>query len=427
MQKKSFLASGNLPTLLSAFLYFDVSFMVWVIFGPMTPFIAEQIHLSATQKGLLTAIPLLGGSFFRPILGVLADRIGGRRAGITGLVLTLVPLALGWRYATTLWQFYLIGFLLGVAGASFAVALPLAGRWYPAEHQGLAMGIAGAGNSGTLLITFFGPRLAQHYGWHAVFGIALLPIALVLGAFYLLAKDSPSKSAPKPWGSYAGLMTQGDTWRLCFLYSLTFGGFVGMASFLSVFFHDQYHLTKVQAGDCTTLVVLSGSFLRPVGGWLADKFGGYRLLLTLFGSIAVCLGILGLLPSIAVVLPLLFLSMGMLGMGNGAIFQMAPQRFPASMELMTGIVGAAGGLGGFFLPSALGAMKDFSGSYGVGLFCFALLLALSFLLLLEFGVLWSATWAPDALDRTMIFAYRRKPISAVAETKLAYEADVLGE
>ena len=426
MQKNSFLKSGHLPTLLSAFLYFDVSFMVWVIFGPMTPYIAEQIHLSATQKGLLTAIPLLGGSFFRPILGLLADRIGGRRAGLMGLALTLLPLVLGWRLATTLWQFYLIGFLLGIAGASFAVALPLAGRWYPAEHQGLAMGLAGAGNSGTLLITFFGPRLAQHYGWHAVFGIALLPIALVLGAFYLLAKDSPSKAAPKSWGSYAGLFTQSDTWRLCFLYSLTFGGFVGLSSFLSVFFHDQYHLTKIQAGDCTTLVVLAGSFLRPVGGWLADKLGGYRLLLGLFGCIALCLGVLGLLPPIAVVLPVLFLAMGMLGMGNGAIFQMAPQRFPASMELMTGIVGAAGGLGGFFLPSALGAIKDFSGSYGTGLFCFALVIAASFLLLLEFGVVWNATWTPEALDRTMVFGYRRRRI-AVGQSALAYEADAAGE
>ena len=173
MDKKSFMKSGHLPTLFSAFLYFDVSFMVWVLFGPMTPFIADQMHLSATQKGLLTAIPLLGGSFFRPILGLLADRIGGRRAGLTGLMLTLIPLILGWRYASTLWHFYLIGFLLGIAGASFAVALPLAGRWYPAEHQGLAMGIAGAGNSGTLIATFFGPRIAQHYGWHFVFGLAL--------------------------------------------------------------------------------------------------------------------------------------------------------------------------------------------------------------------------------------------------------------
>lgn len=421
MASKSFLKNGHLPTLISAFLYFDISFMVWVLFGPMTPFVAETLHLSATQKGLLTAVPLLGGSFFRPILGLLADRIGGRRAGLTGLTLTLIPLVLGWHFATQLWHFYCIGFLLGIAGASFAVALPLAGRWYPPEHQGLAMGIAGAGNSGTLVATFFGPRLAQHYGWHFVFGLALIPVALVLAAFFLLAKNSPSTTAPKPWGKYAELLTQADTWRLCFLYSLTFGGFVGMASFLSVFFHDQYHLTKVQAGDFTTLVVLSGSFLRPVGGWLADKLGGFRLLLGLFACVAVCLLCVSTLPPIAVVVPMLFLSMGMLGMGNGAIFQMAPQRFSADIELITGIVGAAGGLGGFFLPSALGALKDLSGSYGTGLVCFALLIACSVLLLLEFGVVWHRTWPAPALERTMVFRYRgaRK----AAGSAIAYEAE----
>jgi MFS transporter, NNP family, nitrate/nitrite transporter len=424
MDRKSFASSGHWPTLLSAFLYFDVSFMVWVLFGPLAPFIAEQIHLTATQKGLLTAIPLLGGSFFRPVLGLLADRIGGRKAGLTGLLLTVVPLILGWHYATHLWQFYIIGFLLGIAGASFAVALPLAGRWYPAEHQGLAMGIAGAGNSGTLLATFFGPRLAQHYGWHFVFGLALVPILLVLATFFLLAKDSPAKSAPKSWSKYASLFVQMDTWRLCFLYSLTFGGFVGLASFLTTFFHDQYHLSKVQSGDFTSLVVISGSFLRPVGGWLSDKFGGYRLLLALYAGGAIGLFITSALPPIGIVLPTLFIIMGMLGMGNGAVFQLAPQRFSADIEVITGIVGAAGGLGGFFLPSILGAIKDRFGSYGSGLFLVALLMLTAVLLLLEFGVRWNTTWMESALDRTRVFSYRkaqRLPEAVIVEAEAAAE------
>lgn len=423
MDKKSFLSSGHLPTLFSAFLYFDVSFMVWVLFGPVTPFIAEQMHLSATQKGLLTAIPLLGGSFFRPILGVLADRIGGRRAGLTGLTLTLVPLFLGWRFATQLWQFSLIGFLLGIAGASFAVALPLAGRWYPAEHQGLAMGIAGAGNSGTLIAAFFGPRIAQRLGWHAVFGLAMLPLSLVLMTFLLLARNSPSKTTPKDWPQYVQLLSEPDTWKLCFLYSLTFGGFVGLASFLSIFFHDQYNLTKIQAGDFTTVVVLSGSFLRPVGGWLADRLGGYRMLLGLFSGVALCLLGISTLPALALVVPLLFLTMGMLGMGNGAIFQIAPQRFPTELELTTGIVGAAGGLGGFFLPSALGALKDLSGSYAVGVLCFALAILASVVVLLEFGVQWSAKWPPRPLQQTRVFSYRARRNRASPDSALAYEAD----
>jgi NNP family nitrate/nitrite transporter-like MFS transporter len=408
MQKNSFLKSGHTPTLVSAFLYFDISFMVWVLFGPMTPFIAEQMSMSATQKGLLAAVPLLGGSFYRPILGLLADRIGGRRAGLIGLSLTLVPLILGWRFATHLWQLYSLGFLLGIAGASFAVALPLAGRWYPPEHQGLAMGIAGAGNSGTLIATMFGPRLAQHYGWHAVFGAAVLPLAAVLVFFFLFARNSPTRSAPKPWRSYSQLLRTADTWKLCFLYSITFGGFVGMASFLPVFFHDQYHITKIVAGDLTTIVVLAGSFLRPLGGWLGDRSGGYRLLLALFLFVGLWLMLVSTLPAVTVVVPLLFLAMGMLGMGNGAVFQMAPQRFPAEIELVTGIVGAAGGLGGFFLPSLFGLLRDLWGSYAAGILLFATVVLVATAILLEFGVRWIRAWPANALRRTGVFAYRGK-------------------
>jgi NNP family nitrate/nitrite transporter-like MFS transporter len=426
MTQKTFLASGHFPTLLSAFFYFDVSFMVWVLFGPLTPFIAEPLHLSALQKGLLTAIPLLGGSFFRPILGLLGDRIGGRKAGLIGLTVTLVPLALGWHFASQLWHFYCIGFLLGIAGASFAVALPLAGRWYPAEHQGLAMGIAGAGNSGTLLATFFGPRLAQMYGWNSVFAIAMLPVAMVLVFFFVCAKNSPAKPKPKPWIMYRELLAQPDTWRFCFLYSLTFGGFVGLASFLSVFFHDQYHLTKVQAGDFTTIVVFSGSFLRPVGGFISDRIGGFRLLVGLFAGVTICLSIISTLPALTYAVVFLFLTMGMLGMGNGAIFQLAPQRFPADIEMLTGIVGAAGGLGGFFLPSILGAVKDATGSYGVGLACFSALLASSLFLLLEFGAGWMTRWNPNAVERAKLFHYRRPGARAAVLARLE-EADTYAD
>src|SRR4029079_13537407 len=150
------------------------------------------------------------------------------------------------------------------------------------------------------------------------------------------------------------------------LYSLTFGGFVGFASFLTTFFHEQYHLTRVAAGDLATVVVVSGSLLRPVGGWIADRVGGYRLLVMLLAGGAVCIGAVATLPSVYVAVALLFLGMGLLGMGNGAVFQLVPQRFPDRMGIVTGVVGAAGGLGVFFLPSILGAVRDVTGSYASG-------------------------------------------------------------
>ena len=418
MNTKGFLKSGNFPTLIAAFLYFDVSFMVWVLLGPLAPFLGEQLHLTATQKGFLTAIPLLGGSLFRPVLGVLGDRLGGRRTGLLGLMLTLVPLLLGWRFAHTLSQFYFLGLLLGIGGASFAVALPLAGRWYPPEYQGLVMGIAGAGNSGTLIATLFAPRLAQKFGYANTFALAMLPILLVLLLFALLAKDSPRHGKIPAWRDFASVLRESDTAWFCFFYCFTFGGFVGLASFLTVFFHDQYGLAKVRAGDFTTIVVLAGSFLRPVGGWLSDKIGGYRLLLMLLVALSASLFAVGTLPTLTFEVVLLFLTMGMLGMGNGAVFQLVPQRFPERIGILTGLVGAAGGFGGFLLPSLLGAVKDRMGQYSWGLYFIAAAFLVAALALLQLGTLWHANWQEDCVGRAGIFSYRRlfrSPPEEVAE------------
>src|SRR2546425_9229663 len=196
-QLTDFLRSGHTPTLFCAFLYFDISFMVWVLIGALATSIAPEFGLTDAQKGLMVALPIVGGAVLRPVLGLLADHIGPRRTAMMGMVLTLVPLMLGWLWAISFSKLLVMGFLLGVAGASSAVALPLASRWYPPRHQGLAMGIAGAGNSGTALATFFAPRLAEHLGWHAVFGLAGIAILATLVVFVLLAKDSPSQPAPK--------------------------------------------------------------------------------------------------------------------------------------------------------------------------------------------------------------------------------------
>jgi NNP family nitrate/nitrite transporter-like MFS transporter len=394
-----FRKAGHTPTLVAAFLYFDVSFMIWVILGPLGPFIGESLKLSATQKGLLTAVPMLGGSFFRPILGWMTERFGARRTGLTGLAVSLFPLLAGWQFASEFGHFLCLGVLLGVAGASFAAALPMASAWYPPEYQGLAMGIAGAGNSGTLLATLCAPRLAQAFGWHSVFAIAMIPVCLVWALFFLLAKDAPGQRIVKSWGDYAALLREPDSGWFCFIYGLTFGGFVGLASYLSIFFHDQYGLTKVRAGDLTTLAVLFGSFLRPVGGLLSDRFGGYRLLLYLLGGVSICLAGVAMLPPVSMALLMLIPAMAMLGMGNGAVFQLVPQRFAGRVGVITGIVGAAGGFGGFLLPSLLGGIKERSGTFGLGFAVIAAVMLSGAAALLYLGRVWRENWSEESAVR----------------------------
>lgn len=367
MERTGFLKSGHKPSLLSAFLYFDVSFMVWVLIGPLAVIMMQDYPMNAAQKANLVALPILGGSALRLVLGVLADRIGPKRTGQLGMAVTMVPLVWGWQFVDSLAELYVVALLLGVAGASFSAALPLASRWYPPQYQGLAMGIAGAGNSGTVFSTLFANRIAQHYGsWEVVFGLALIPVGLVFLLFTLLAKDSPNQPEPKKLRDYAAVLRERDTWLFCLLYMVTFGGFVGLSNYLTIFFNTEYGLSAVRAADFTTLCVIAGSFFRPVGGWLADKVGGVRMLFALYGGVALMMASVSSLPPLSVVTALLFVGMMCLGMGNGSVFQLVPQRFQQEIGVITGIVGAAGGLGGYFLPNILGLLKQWTGSYTPG-------------------------------------------------------------
>ncbi|MFL6417290.1 MAG: nitrate/nitrite transporter [Bryobacteraceae bacterium] len=412
MSLRSFRNAGHIPTLVSAFLYFDVSFMVWVILGPLGPFIGESLHLSASQKGFLTAVPLLGGSFFRLILGATTERFGGRRTALTGMALTLIPLLIGWKFASTFPEFLGLGMLLGIAGASFAAALPLVSEWYPPEYQGLALGIAGAGNSGTLMASLFAPRLAQIFGWRSVFAFVALPVIAVWIAFFVLAKDAPVRRTVKRWKDYASILRVGDSAWFCFLYSLTFGGFSGFASYLSIFFRDQYHVSKVTAGDLTTFVVLFGSFLRPIGGVMADKLGGYRMLLVLFSTAVFALALLATLPATVMAVALFALLMAMLGLGNGSVFQLVPQRFPDRVGIMTGLVGAAGGLGGFVLPSVMGLVKDKTGSFSAGFTIVACFFLAGLTALVYLRSIWRQSWPTAAAERAGLLS--TQPAGATA-------------
>lgn len=418
MNLRDFRRAGHFPSLLCAFLYFDISFMIWVLLGPLAnrvvaelvpqaPGEADGDYLTrvAPYKGLMVAVPILGGAVLRLPLGLMTDRCGARLTGLLGMALTAVPLLLGWLWVTSYAGVLVVGALLGVAGASFAVALPLASRWYPPRYQGLAMGIAGAGNSGTALATLFAPLLAGALGgWHGVFGLALIPLALTFAVFLLFAKDSPEQPPARPLAAYAGVLRHADTWWFCLFYSVTFGGFVGLASFLNTFFKDQYFPADKQTGELyaavfTTLCVIAGSFLRPVGGYLGDRYGGIRMLVVLYAGVAAAMLGLALLPPVAVALVLLFVAMGLLGMGNGAVFQLVPQRFPKEIGVMTGIVGAAGGVGGFFLPAVLGGLKGLTGTYAAGLGLFALACVGCLGLMAALRARWEATFLAELVAR----------------------------
>ena len=309
MRVKDFMKSGHPPTLFSAFLYFDISFMVWVLIGVLGVYMAKDFGLTASQKGFMVAIPILGGSLVRIPLGLLVDHIGPKKTGILGQLMVIFPLLGIWLFGSHLNSILAFGLFLGIAGGSFAVALPLASRWYPLQHQGMALGIAGAGNSGTVLASLFAPRLAEYFGWRNVFGVAIIPVILTLLLFMVLAKESPAQPKPKKLVDYFSILKVADTFWFCFFYSITFGGFVGLASFLGIFFHDQYGLSKVMAGNFTALCVFAGSFFRPIGGYLADRFGGVRILTLLFGCIGSFMLGAGTLPPLALATVLIFLGL----------------------------------------------------------------------------------------------------------------------
>ncbi|HUK92020.1 MAG TPA: nitrate/nitrite transporter [Blastocatellia bacterium] len=354
---------GHVPTLIASFLHFDVSFMLWVLLGALGVYIAKDLGLSPAQKGLMVATPILSGALMRVPLGLLSDRLGAKRVGVAMLVFLFLPLALGWRASDGLSAILAIGLMVGVAGASFAVALPLASRWYPAHRQGLVMGIAAAGNSGTVIANLLAPRLARVIGWHGVLGAAMIPLAIVLVAFLLMARDSDCGSVGAPVRLYVAALKQRQMLWFCLFYCVTFGGYVGLSGFLPIFFRDQYGVKPETAGYLTALAALAGSGVRPLGGYLADKFGGARMLSVLFVCIAIAYALASTTPAIAVMTGIIVFGMSSLGMGNGAVFQMVPQQFPREIGIATGVVGAVGGLGGFILPNLLGSIRQVTGSF----------------------------------------------------------------
>ena len=399
-----FWKAGHRPTLLAAFLYFDLAFMVWVMLGPLGVQIAKDLGLTHAQKGMMVATPVLAGAILRIFMGILVDHLTPKLAGAIGQVIVMVSLFVAWYFGIHSYeQTLVLGVFLGVAGASFAVALPLASRWYPPEHQGTALGIAGAGNSGTALAALIAPSLAIAFGWSNVFGLALIPLVLVFVFYLFAAKDAPECPPPKSLAEYLKVLKDADAWWFMFFYSVTFGGFVGLASSLTIYFNIQYGLDAKTAGFFTAACVFAGSLVRPIGGNVADRIGGIKSLSVMYVLAAIFLGIVSIgLPAAWMALLAFVGAMLALGMGNGAVFQLVPQRFRKEIGVMTGLVGMAGGVGGFYLASSLGYAKQITGSYQIGFLIFAALALLALAGLSGVKTRWRTTWGAAHLTAARI-------------------------
>ncbi|MBI5642415.1 MAG: NarK/NasA family nitrate transporter [Deltaproteobacteria bacterium] len=392
MSMKGFWKSGHPPTLLMALLYFDMSFMVWMVNAAMAPFISQEFNLSPAEKGFMLSIPVFAGAFFRIPLGLVAEMIGRKTAALIGLSITLLAMLYGFYFVNSFTEVLIMGGVLGVAGASFAVALPLGAGWFPPSRQGLAMGIAGAGNSGTIFAGLFAPPLAKAYGWNAVYGYFAIPIALVMILMWFFAKEPPDKMEKKSATQYLKVLGEKDIWVFNILYWVTFGGYVGFSSFMPTFMADQYGVSKVSAGQFMIIIGFTASAVRVLGGWFSDRFGGIHVLTGIYVMILV--GALGAatLPSMSLFFIFLIVMAGGMGMGNGSVFQLLPLRFPYAKAITAGIVGEFGALGGAFIPMVMGYSMNTAGTYAGGFIVYGLssIVALGFLLF--FQRRWTTSW-----------------------------------
>ncbi len=414
---KDLKGQGHTPTLFMSFLYFDISFMVWTMLGPLSTEISEALALngfimSASEKATLLSLPILSGAILRIVLGFGVDKLGAKTTALLSQTVVIVALLTAYILGDSITynQLLIVALGLGFAGASFAVALPQAGQWYPPKLQGVVLGIAGAGNIGVVIDFLFAPKIAEHFGWATVFGVGAFMAIMVFIAYLFLTKNAPEsiyKSNPKKLKDYIKLLKDKDTWWFNLFYAVSFGGFVGFAGYMKVYLMNSYQVdmsafglevlnegnVKVIAGYFGALCIFAGAVLRPVGGLIADKIGGVKSLYFFYGLVAL-LSVINAyiqLPFILAIL-VLFLIMANLGMANGAVFQLVPQRFGKDIGIMTGIVGCSGGLGGTALIQTLGWSKGIFDGYTIGFLIFSSVVVIAMIGLSLVKTRWRTTW-----------------------------------
>ena len=391
---RSFLRSGHAPTLFSAFLYFAFSCCIWVLNGAMAPFITEAYQLTPAQKGLMLSIPIIAGALMRFPLGVLAQYIGRKNATLVEMTLIAVAMLYGFFMVKSFNDLLAMGVLLGIAGASFGVALSLGSGWFPPRHKGLAMGLVGAGNVGTAVSVLVAPPLAQAFGWQTVYGFAAAAILLPMLVMIVFAKEPPDLDAHASFREHIACLFEKDGWAFSLIYGVTFGGFIGLTTFLPTYYYDQFGVSKVQAGQLTMLAAFMGAAVRVFGGWISDRLGGINTLTAVLLIVAVTLVLCGFASASLVATTLLFMvCFSALGAGNGALFQLVPLRWPLTTAVAGSMIGEVGALGGGLVPNAMGLSKQYTGSYAWGFVFFAVLAVAVLLMMRVMQIRWTRTWA----------------------------------
>lgn len=391
---KTFLKSGHGPTLFASFLYFAFSCCIWVLNGAMAPFITEDFKLSPGEKGLMLSIPIFAGALMRFPLGILAQYIGRKSATLVEMGLIAVAMLFGFFFVHTFNDLLAMGVLLGIAGSSFGVALSLGSGWFPPKNKGLAMGLVGAGNIGTAVSVLVAPPLALHFGWQTVYGIAAAAIAVPMLVMIIFAKEPPDLDAHASFREHIACLFERDGWAFSLIYGVTFGGFIGLTTFLPSYYYDQFHVSKVQAGQLTMLAAFMGATLRIFGGWISDRWGGVNTLTVVIVTVAISLVLCGLASdSLTMTTLLLLVCFAALGAGNGALFQLVPLRWPLTTAVAGSMIGEIGALGGGLVPNAMGMSKQHAGTYLWGFVALALIAVCALMMMRVMQLRWTRTWA----------------------------------
>lgn len=388
---KTFLKSGHPPTLFAAFLYFDFCFAIWVLDGALGPFISREMGLTPVQRGFMVSVPIITGALMRFPLGVISQYIGRKTVACIEMVTIMIALAWGWFFVKDYTDLLIMGVMLGIAGASFGVALSLGGGWFPPEHKGLAIGIAGAGNSGAIIAMLAGPPIAIAHGWRAAYGAGILLMFVPLVLMLLIAKEPPDRHHEK-LGNYMKVFAEKDTWVFNISYILTFGGYIGLTNFLPTFLHFEYDIPLATMGKYSALIAIMASVSRIAGGWLADRIGGLRIMIIICLIIAVTSFITATIPPFPVAVGLLIILFLGLGAGNGSTFQLVPLRWVGTTAIAMSLIGEVGALGGGVIPNMMGYSRQYLGSYRFGFIVWGVLAVGIFVMYLFAQRRWVGAW-----------------------------------